>query len=125
MAASWIFNIGWYRLILTLFAFPIVHYVLFAIVNGKALLKLFVSKKLKIYTLLSYTTYIISYLSFPDGGDYGPMYVFFGLIDNNDIAKMASVLCVISFISHIIVSIFQLIEISRIRRYEILNSKLN
>lgn len=125
MAASWIFNIGWYRLILTLLAFPIVHYVLFAIVDGKALLKLFLSKKLKIYTLISYTTYIISYLSFPDGGDYGPMYVFFGLINNNDIAKTASVLCVISFIAHIIVSIFQLIEMSKIKRYEHLNSELN
>ncbi len=122
MIPSWIFNIGWYRLILTFLAFPIIHYVLFAIVNGKAMLKLFLSKKLKIYTLISYATYIIFYLSFPDGGDYGPMYVFFGLIRNNNTAKIAGVLCLISFIAHIIIAILQLIEIGKIKRYN--NSNL-
>lgn len=116
MVASWILNIGWFRLILTWLAFPIIHFVLFAILNGKAMLKLFLSQKLKIYTLLSYATYIISYLFLPDGGDYGPMYVFFGLLHNDIAAYIASVICEISFIAHIIISIFQLIEISKTKQ---------
>lgn len=123
MIPSWIFNIGWYRFILTISAFPIIHSVLFAIVNGKAMLKLFLSKKLKIYTLLSYVTYIIFYLSFPDGGDYGPMYVFFGLIRNNNVAKIVGVICVISFIAHIIISILQLIELGKIKHNESSNTQ--
>ncbi len=118
MIPSWILNIGWYRFILTLLAFPVIHSVLFAIINGKAILKLFLSKKIKIYTLLSFATYIISYISFPDGGDHGPMYVFFGLLHNNTIAKIAGALCVISFIAHIIVLILQLCEISKIKQNE-------
>lgn len=82
------------------------------------MLKLFLSPKLKIYTLLSYATYIISYLSFSDGGDYGPMYVFFGLLRNNIVAQIAGVLCEISFIAHIIVTVFQLIEISKMKQYK-------
>ena len=123
MIPSWIFNIGWYRLILTFLAFPVIHYVLFAIINGKAMLKLFLSKKLKIYTLLSYVTYIIFYLSFPDGGDYGPMYVFFGLINNNNTAKIAGALCLISFIAHTIIAILQLIEIGKIKSNESLTNQ--
>ena len=118
MIPSWIFNIGWYRLLLTFLAFPVVHYVLFAIINGKSMVRLFFSKKLKIYLWISYSTYIISYLSFPDGGDYGPMYVFFGLINNNHVIKVAGVLCAISFIAHIIVSVLQIIEINKIKQVE-------
>lgn len=118
MIPSWIFNIGWYRLILTFLAFPFVHYVLFAIINGKSMLKLFSSKKLKYYIWISFSTYIISYLSFPDGGDYGPMYVFFGLINNNHVINIASVLCATSFIIHVIVSVLQIIEINKIKQIE-------
>ena len=65
---------------------------------------------------------MVSYLSFPDGGDYGPMYVFFGLVHNDIVARIAGVICVIGFVANIIVLIFQLKEIKKIKQNEGLNS---
>ncbi len=121
MAISWIMNIGWYRLLLTFIAFPIIHSVLFINVNGKALLKLSASPKLKKYTILSFATYLLSYLTFPDGGDIGPMRVFFGLVQSNVIAMIAFHLCLISFIAHIVVSSRQMHEIKRLNQIDASN----
>ncbi len=115
MTASWLLNMGWYRIILTWLAFPIIHLVLFIIINGKILLKLFCSKALKVYTLLSYVSYLLFYLMLPDGGDIGTMYVLFNLLHNNTVAYIAGVLSVTSFFAHIVFTVFQLIEIRRLK----------
>lgn len=115
MTASWLLNMGWYRIILTWLAFPIIHLVLFIIINGKILLKLFCSKALKVYTLLSYVSYLLFYLMLPDGGDIGTMYVIFSLLHNNTVAYIAGVLSVTSFFAHIVFTVFQLIEIRRLK----------
>lgn len=115
MAASWLLNMGWYRIILTWLAFPIIHLVLFIIINGKILLKLFCSKALKVYTLLSYVSYLLFYLMLPDGGDIGTMYILFSLFHNNTVAYIAGVLSVTSFFAHIVFTVFQFIEIRRLK----------
>lgn len=115
MTASWLLNMGWYRIILTWLAFPIIHLVLFIIINGKILLKLFCSKALKVYTLLSYVSYLLFYLMLPDGGDIGTMYILFSLFHNNTVAYIAGVLSVTSFFAHIVFTVFQLIEIRRLK----------
>ncbi len=116
VAASWVLNMGWLRVILTWLAFPIIHSVIFAIINGKALLRLFCSSKLRIYTLISYVSYVFSHIFFPDFADIGPMYVFFRLLRDNTIACISGIFSVMSFVIYIIFTVFQLIEISRIKR---------
>ncbi len=117
-AASWIFNMGWIRLIFTLFAFPVVYTAFFLIVNSKALPRLLFSVKLKIYTLLSCATYLLSFLFLPDGGDYGPMYVLFGLIRNDIFVDISYILCEISFAAFVLVSVFQIKEIVKVWKSE-------
>ncbi len=116
MGASWILNMGWVRMLLTWLAFPIIHAVVFAIINGKAISKLVYSAKLKIYTLISYATYVLAYVFFPDGGDEGTMYVFFGLIHNNTVAFIAGIFSVLCFAIYIIFTTDQLKEMSRIKK---------
>ncbi len=118
MAASWILNIGWLRFILTIFALPVIHTVLFAIINGKAMQKILLSKKIRIYTLLSLLTYIGIYVFLPDGGDVGTLYVFFGILHSGFAAVIAAVICQPIFIAHIIVSILQIVELNNLKKKE-------
>lgn len=102
MAVSWIFNMGWLRLALTFTTLPIVHAVVFAVVTGKALFYISLSKKLEKYTLLSFITYVGTYLLLPDGGDYGEMYALFTLIKSNVVAAVAMVLSFACLIANIV-----------------------
>ena len=111
MLISWIFNFGWLRVFLTWLSFPVIHAVIFGIINGKSLLKLHLSAKLKIYTLLSFVSYIISYFAFPDGGDGGTMYVFFGLLHGDAATSVAFTICYWSFITHLVITVLQIIEL--------------
>lgn len=116
MAASWVLNIGWYRVILTWLAVPIVHAVVFFILNAVALPNLMHSKKLKVYTLLTYVFFVFTYAFFPDGGDVGPAYVFFGLIKNDTAAHVLGVLSVVSLLAYIVFTILQLAEAGKVKR---------
>ena len=115
MVSSWLLNMGWLHLFLTLIAFPIIHLVVFVIINGKILLKYFNCKKLKLYTLLSYITYSISYAFFPDDSDNNT-YVFFGLIHNNTFVDISYIICFSLFAAHITITILQLIEIHKAKK---------
>ncbi|MBQ7934981.1 MAG: hypothetical protein IJ333_01335 [Clostridia bacterium] len=118
MITSWIFNFGWYRVILTWLAFPILHAIIFSFISGRAISKLNCSDPLKKYVLLSYLTYIITYLTFPDGGDIGPMYLFYGLIRSDAIASIAEWVAIISFIANVALLTIQLIHLRRINRHK-------
>jgi hypothetical protein len=62
--------------------------------------------------MLTYHTYnLLGYLSLPDGGDVGPMYVFFGLIHNDIVANISYIISSISFIGNIVLFILQIVEI--------------
>ena len=113
--ASWVFNFGWYRVILSWIAFPIIHAGAFAVVNGMALPKLIDSSKLRSLTTFSFLTYVLSYLFFPDGGDIGSMYVFFGLFHDDTVATVFGVFSVIAFVAYIILTINQIIELCRMK----------
>ncbi len=116
MGASWILNMGWLRVFLTLAAFPIIHAVVFIIINGKAITKQAYSVRLRIYTGLSFLTSVLSHVLFPDGGDEGGMYVFFGLIQDEEIVGLATDVSVVCIGIYIVVTILQLIEMGRIKK---------
>ena len=116
MIASWILNIGWYRMFLTFLAVPVVHAVFFAVVSVKAISKFVLSDALKKYTLISHAAYASAYLLLPDGGDYGPMYVFFGLIRNNAVAHIAGIFSLAAFIVNIIYLTLTLAEVSKLKQ---------
>ncbi len=116
VAASWILNIGWYRMFLAWLAVTIVHPVIFAIINGMALPNLIYSARLKVYTLITYITYVLMYAFLPDGGDTGSMYVFFGLINNDFAVYILGVLSALSLVVYIVFTILQTIETGKVKK---------
>ncbi len=116
VAASWILNMGWYRVILTWLAVPFVHPVIFAVINAKALPNLMYSAKLRAYTSITYITYVLMYAFFPDGGDIGSAYVFFGLINNSTAVHILSVLSTVSLIAYIVFTILQINESGKVKK---------
>lgn len=113
---SWIFNMGWLRFILTFLAVPIIHTIAFMIINNISLPYINKSVKLKRYVVLTYITYLLSYLLLPDGGDVGPMYVFFGLIHNDVVASISYNISSIVFIGNIVLLVLQIIERRKIKK---------
>ena len=113
MIPSWIFNLGWIRVFLTMILFPIVHLVAFVIINISVLKKLHLSAKLKTYTALSYVSFVFAYLLFPDAGDVGTMYFFFGLIHNDVAAYIAMIAALVCFVAHVVCTILQLGEVKK------------
>ncbi len=116
VTASWILNMGWYRVILTWLAVPFVHPVIFAVINSKALPNLIYSAKLKIYTLITYITYVLMYAFLPDGGDVGSTYVFFGLINNGTAVHILAILSTVSLVAYIVFTILQVIESGKVKK---------
>lgn len=113
---SWIFNMGWLRFILTFLAVPIIHTIAFMIINNISLSYINKSVKLKRYVVLTYITYLLSYLLLPDGGDVGPMYVFFGLIHNDVVASISYNISSIVFIGNIVLLVLQIVERRKIKK---------
>lgn len=113
---SWILNLGWNRIMLFMFGMPATYALVFILVNDFAASYSSKAPRLKVYTVLSYITYLFSFLLFPDCGDYPPAYVFFGLIGDVNAVRLAGRLCIEFFIINIIISSVQLIACLRIRR---------
>ena len=103
MLASWIVNIGWYRIILTWIPIPLIHTVAFIIVNLKAISNMGRADKLKKYIPWSWGTYLTAYLLFPDGGDDGSVRVFFNLIRNDVLCTIAMCAAIICFCANVAV----------------------
>ncbi len=117
VAVSWVLNMGWYRFILIVawFFIPIIGTGMLFVTNVAAAGCFEHSRRIKILNLLFIITYLAGNLLFPDGGDIGEMYFFFGLIYSNDLANMAFVASGIAFVAHIALFIWQIIEICRIK----------
>lgn len=114
VAVSWMTNLGWVRII-TIIIPPIHAMLLFFIVNGTASQSRF-SPRLRWYIRLSCITYLLANILLPDGGDIGPMYVFFGLIRNNSIASLCSPVSELAFAANIVFLILQLVESRKIKK---------
>ena len=56
------------------------------------------------------------YAFFPDGGDVGSVYVFFGLINNSSAVHILGVLSTVSLIVYIIFTILQIIENGKVKK---------
>ena len=86
MAVSWFMNFGWFRFALTIMPIPLVHIAVFLILINIAMK--YEGKKFCIISVLTQITFLLTYLLFPDGGDIGGMYVFFGRIHSDTIAMV-------------------------------------
>lgn len=110
-AASWILNMGWIRLILTVLAFPFIHSLIYTCTN------LLLIKSINKYPLVkwlnigAFLTYVLSYAFFPDAGDLDG-YVFFGLIrDSNEaLYDVAFQICFAAAMIHIVLYITQIVS---------------
>ncbi|MBQ3125607.1 MAG: hypothetical protein IJC15_00935, partial [Clostridia bacterium] len=106
-AASWILNIGWFRVLITISGAPVYHAILLFFLNHKATDIWKKSPRLRQYVRLNTLSYLGIYLLFPDGGDIGSMYMFFSLIRSDRICRIALPLCFVCLVIHIILSILQ------------------
>ncbi len=114
--ASWFLNMGWLRFFMTILFIPFIHAAVFFMTN------FFVDKysdqstKIKKLNLFFVITYLIAYLSMPDGGDVGGMYFFFGLIHSDTLSGLANFISSIAVIGHIVLFIMQIVEIKKIKK---------
>ena len=112
-AISWVMNFGWYRVFLTWFPIPLVHTVAFAVLIHKAVYLMSRYKRFRIYSIFSHITYLASYLLFPDGGDMGPGYVFFGLIRNDAAYSIAMPISLTCFGVNVIIMAIMAVDVIR------------
>lgn len=106
---SWIFNFGWLRVFLSLFGFPLFYGAFFCFANCMAAARTAEMDAMKKYIPWSCITYLLAYLCFPDGGDVGEMYVFFGLIRDDGIAHIAMVVSIAAFVANIVLLILEIV----------------
>ncbi|MBR5011193.1 MAG: hypothetical protein IKY12_01405 [Clostridia bacterium] len=111
MAASWFLNFGWIRFILTLYMIPLIHAAVFVSTSNFSAAHVNQSKRLKIYTILYYVTYVLGYVTLSDAGDDGPMYVFFGLIRNSIIVDLSYYVSFLFFLAHTALFVLQIVEV--------------
>lgn len=121
---SWFSNFGWLRFIASTLAVPIIHNIAFIIINYLTLQYIEKSNTLKRHVVFSYITYLLGYILFPDSGDNGPMYVFFGLIHNNFISYILGCIAAVLFAGNIVSLTMQMTEGAAIKKF-IKNSSIN
>ena len=116
MVASWFLNFGWIRFILTLYMIPLIHAAVFVSTSNFSAAHVNQSKRLKIYTILYYVTYVLGYVTLSDAGDDGPMYVFFGLIRNSTIINISYYVSFIFSLAHAALFVLQIVEVIIVKR---------
>lgn len=82
---SWILNFGFLRLKLTVQSVPLIHALIFIMINLYAAKKADNSKNLRRILSVMYITYVTSYLLMPDVSEGGMVYVLFGLLKNSEV----------------------------------------
>ena len=108
-AAAFILNIGWFRVFLIVFGIAPLHAILFLLSSFYSADVISESRAIRIYSIISYVTYPLSYMLLPDGGDYGGAYMFFSIIKNEVVVNIASVLVAPCFIASAVFIILQFI----------------
>ena len=66
-------------------------------------------------------TFLLCYIFLPDGGDYGEMYFFFGLIKSNVLSRIAEYIAEVAFIVHFVLFILQIVEMVKLKKLRELN----
>ncbi len=115
-AVSWVMNFGWMRFFLTFLLIPMIHGIVYFLVNlyySKYVDKTPKMLKLNMFFII---TYLIAYLFMPDGADYGEMYFFFGLIQSNTLSNIANFISSFAVIGHIVLLIMQIVEVRKIKK---------
>ena len=117
MFASWIFNMGWYRVFGSWLLIPIFHPLWLFFTNNIA--TVFISKnKIIKYPLIAVNiTFLLPHLLICDGGDMGEAYIFFHLIENSRIAEISTYFGIIALLLHIaaIITVIVLIIIQSLK----------
>ncbi len=89
---SGFFNIGWIRFILIVSGIALVHPIALIVIIHTALKFVDWSASIKVLIVSAYITYVLGYFLLPDGGDIGPVYMFFGLIRTDVVVNLAFLL---------------------------------
>ena len=113
---SWITNMGWYRFIMMMIALPFIHAVAFFFINHFSVAYMNQFRMLKMIIIFSYIFYLTGYIFLPDGGDIGPMYVFFGLVHSDSIIELCFVISTIGFLGNVACSIIQIIGSIKLKK---------
>ena len=115
-ALSWILNMGWLRLILTLLLVPILHGVAFLVSNIVFSKYTNASPRMAKLNLMFIVTYLALYIFMPDGGDVGGMYFLFNLIHNDVLSYIAFIISDLAFAGQILFFGMQIHEIRKIKK---------
>ena len=115
-AVSWVFNMGWIRFVLTILFVPVIHAIAFLTSNLYSAKYFEKSRNIKTLNLFFVITYLMVYLLLPDGGDFGGLYFFFGLIRNDILTDIASYVSSLAFTAHLVLFILQILEIRKIKK---------
>lgn len=118
--AGFVLNMGWCRFGLLFLMVP-VWYTLLLIVSSSASAPVMKHSSLvKTAYIFSHILYVVSGLILPDGGDIGPSYVFFGLINNYpDGLEMISILM---FAGSIALMIIQIVTARKLSKRDSVNA---
>ena len=112
VAISWLMNFGFIRLFCLLMLIPFAHAIIVFAISVVAS-NYSAYRKMQMYNYMFCTTYILSNILFPDSDELSTR-MFFGLIENDFMCNLGTVLSIISLIMHIILIVLQFIEIMRI-----------
>lgn len=115
-AISWLLNMGWVRMIMTLLLIPFIHALIFFFTNLFMTYYEDKNKSTKLLNLLFILTYLLLYIFLPDGADTGEMYFFFGLIHSNSLSGIAQCVSRMAFLGHIVLFILQIIQAIRTKK---------
>lgn len=116
VAASWFMNFGFIRLLCSVMMFPLAHAVI-VFAMGVVASNYSSYRKIRLYNLLFFVSYILSNILFPDADELSTR-MFFGLIENKFMCNLGEVLSIIFLVTHIILLMLQIIEIRRINKLE-------
>lgn len=115
-AASWLFNIGWLRLILTFTFVPVLMIILVFVANCLSFKYFKFSSNLKDLNTLFNLSYLFFWLLLPDYGDYGDPYMLFGLIKSRELTSIASPLASAFALLFAATFIIQMVQIAKLKK---------
>ena len=110
VGASWIFNMGWLRFFMTFLMFPFIHAFVVYIISLLSVKFYDRIPKLKFLNILYLVSYLFINIFLPDGGDYGPMYCFFGLIKNDIFASNAYYISSAAQLVHLVILVLIIVK---------------
>ncbi len=111
VAISYALNFGFVRLLGLITLIPFAHAII-VLVIGIVASKYSEHKRIKLYNILFSLTYVLSNVFYPDADELSG-YIFFGLIENSFMCNIGEVVSIVALIAHVVLLVFQLVEINR------------